>query len=181
MGSAKRILIVEDEEILADNLRAYLERSSCVTQVAADGASAIELAQSFEPQCLVLDYRLPDMDGFAALDCIRQHCGNFPCVLMTGHPTGEVYDGAARRGIEHILFKPFPLSELSGLVLELASDGALALPAPAPADEGPIYPGVERRRKPAACFPLRLFDGSWLRTDRRHPEATRPLGKGEDE
>jgi DNA-binding NtrC family response regulator len=107
------------------------------------------------------------MSGFDALDCLRKRCGHFPCVLITGHPTSEVYSGAAQRGIEHILFKPFPLSELSSVVLSLATPRA---PAPGlQAGDGPAYAGEERRHAGNAEFPMRLFDGTWVEADRRHP------------
>ncbi len=168
----RRILIIEDEEILADNLKAYLERSSLVAEIAPDGASAIRLAESFTPECVVLDYRLPDMDGFDALDCLRRQCGHLSCVLITGHPTSEVYAGAARRGIEHILFKPFPLSELSSVVQGLANQVPAPGTAPGEAPAAP-YTGVERRHGGKERFPMRLFDGSWLHADRRHPADVR--------
>lgn len=166
--SARKILIIEDEEVLADNLKTYLERSSCIAQVASDGASAIAMMKSFTPECLVLDYRLPDMSGFDALDSLHHRRAGLPCVLITGHPTSEVYSGAASRGIDHILFKPFPLSELSGVILRVMStltdnnselQSPLALP--------PLW-RKERRKVQAAGFPMRLYDGTWVESERRH-------------
>ena len=64
MGHGKYILIVEDEEILAGNLKAYLEKRGCTVRLALDGASGIALAGEFKPEFVVLDYRLPDMSAF---------------------------------------------------------------------------------------------------------------------
>ncbi len=176
MVPGTKVLIVEDEEILASNLKSYLDRASCETRVASDGASAIELIRTFCPDVLVLDFRLPDMSGFDTLDAVRQCTGcDFRCVLMTGHPTGEVYSGAARRGIEHILFKPFPLKELTQVVCQPAANGRpIGDLVDDTVDETPTNGKqvTERRRWPGVPrFPLQLFDGSWLAADRRNLEA----------
>lgn len=168
MQATKRVLIVEDEEILAGNLKAHLDRGSCDTRVANDGAGAIRLVEAFTPEVLVLDYRLPDMDGFEVFDAIRCRCECASCILMTGHPCSEVYDGAMRRGIEHILFKPFPLLDLSTAV-RLAST-RMRLPAPTdalPAANAPSAGLPERRSHARRSFPMRLLDGTWLFADRR--------------
>lgn len=169
MMPARKILIVEDEEVLADNLKTYLERSSCIAQIASDGASAIEMMESFAPECLVLDYRLPDMSGFDALDSLLRRQARLPCVLITGHPTSEVYSGAASRGIDHILFKPFPLSELSGVILRVMSTLTDKTPEPGSPAELPSFLLKERRKSKVEGFPMRLFDGTWVESDRRHP------------
>jgi CheY-like chemotaxis protein len=181
--AARRVLIVEDEDILADNLKAHLERASCDARVAGDGASAIHLMADFAPEVVVLDYRLPDMDGFEVLDAIRCRCSIAECVLITGHPTSEVYSGAAERGIRHILFKPFPLVELSKLVCaDIPADGpAVRQPRASVQDSAPQdvppAPLPERRHHAPSGFPMRLFDGSWLYADRRHPAQVRQGGK----
>lgn len=174
MTPAKNVLIVEDEEILADNLKAYLERSKCHARIAGDGATAIAMAEAWCPEVVVLDFRLPDMNGFAIYDWIRARC-DFRCVMITGHPTSEVYAGAVQRGIEHILFKPFPLRELSDVVLLTAANTAVA--AGTPDADSQCALEVERRKVIASAFPVRLYDGSWVFADRRHPAKVDP-GRG---
>ncbi|SFB50631.1 response regulator [Azotobacter beijerinckii] len=111
----RKVLLVEDEPILAENLQAYLETRRCEVCIARDGAGALLLAANFGPDILVLDYRLPDMDAFQVLDALRGRYDG-ERVLMTGHPSGEICEGAARRGIVHILLKPFPLADLARVV-----------------------------------------------------------------
>jgi len=111
----RKVLLVEDERILAENLKAYLENRHCEVHIAHDGTTAILLAVSLWPDILVLDYCLPDMDAFEILDALH---GLYEGerLLMTAHPSGEICDGAARRGIVHILLKPFPLADLGRAV-----------------------------------------------------------------
>jgi len=181
MSASRRVLIVEDEDILAENLQAYLQRASCDARVASDGASAIRTLDGFSPDVLVLDYRLPDMSGFQVLDAIRMRGATANAILMTGQPRNEVYDEAARRGIEHILFKPFPLAELSKGVCNIGPGVATRVAGGAEpyGDHGLTHP--DRRQHPSHRFPMRLYDGTWLFADRRHAGLYRPLREGEGE
>lgn len=152
-----KVMVVEDERILAQNLQLYLEVHGMEVRLAHDGSSAIELAKQFEPDAIVLDFRLPDMEGFQVLDTIRK--GHDCCfVLITGHPTSQVRDGAEQRGIQHILFKPFPLAELGHTLRMLL-------------DEQQVIGFVERRRVQAASFPLQMYDGTWVAVERRQNRA----------
>jgi DNA-binding response OmpR family regulator len=111
----KRVLVVEDEAIFADNVRVYLERHDYCVRVANDGRSAISLAPAFEPDVLLLDYRLPDMTGLDVFDAV---CSNriLPSILTTSLPSDDVYRGAAERNIRNLLLKPFPLAELAAML-----------------------------------------------------------------
>lgn len=111
----KKVLIIDDELILAENLKAYLETKDCDAWIAHNGAEAIRQAVAFGPEMLVLDYRLQDMNGLLVLEVLRGWLDS-ECVLITAHPTEEVCEGAARLGITHILLKPFPLAELGRVV-----------------------------------------------------------------
>lgn len=179
MSASRRVLIVEDEDILAENLQAYLQRASCEARVASDGASALRTLEGFSPDVLVLDYRLPDMSGFQVLDAIRMRGATANAILMTGQPRNEVYDEALRRGIEHILFKPFPLAELSKVVRCIGP--AVATPARSEAapygGQGLTHP--DRRLHASKRFPMRLYDGTWLFADRRHAGRAGPC-EGEE-
>lgn len=168
MATNRRVLIVEDEDILASNLQAYLERARCEALVAPDGVSAINALDAFVPDVLVLDYRLPDMTGFQVLDAIRSRYANANAILMTGQPRNEVQAEAARRGIEHILFKPFPLAELSKVVCSIGPYVATRVAGGAEpyGEHGLTHP--DRRQHKHSRFPMRLYDGTWLFADRRH-------------
>lgn len=140
----KTVLVVEDEAILSQNLRLYLEQHRFEVRTADDGASAISQAQAHRPDVIVLDYRLPDMEGFGVIDVLGQDWPYRP-LLITGHPTCTVCEAAAQRRITHILFKPFPLIELRQAVECLAAN----------LDE-----------ELAGDFPLHLYDGSWRLVER---------------
>ncbi|WP_448107150.1 response regulator [Pseudomonas azerbaijanoccidentalis] len=156
-----KVLVVDDEELLAQNLQDYLQAQELDVRIAHNGAEGIGEAEKFTPDVMVFDYRLPDMEGFQVLDAVRQ---NRMChfVLITGHPTAEVCERARQLGVSHILFKPFPLAELARAVLDLL--GRKREPnAAVSTSEG----FVERRQSRTENFPLQLYDGSWVLADRR--------------
>jgi DNA-binding response OmpR family regulator len=169
-----RVLVVDDEQTLAQNLQAYLQAQGLEVHVAHDGASGIEQAASLAPQVIVLDYRLPDMEGFQVLETVRR---NRQChfVLITAHPTVEVRERAAELGVSHVLFKPFPLVELARAIFDL-----MGIERRRRATDNPAEGFVERRQNKNESFPLQLYDGSWVLADRRRNGA-KPPGPDDDQ
>ncbi|PWB33916.1 response regulator [Pseudomonas sp. SDI] len=163
-----RVLVVDDEQTLAGNIQAYLGAQGLDVQVAHDGESAIGLAERFAPDVIVLDYRLPDMEGFQVLQATRQH-RNCHFVLITAHPTVEVRERANQLGVSHILFKPFPLAELARAVCDLTG---VERTGRAGASQETGF--VERRQGRNQSFPLQLYDGSWVLADRRRNTTSPP-------
>jgi DNA-binding response OmpR family regulator len=161
-----KVLVVEDEQLLAENLKDYLQAQELDVRIAHDGAAGIGEAELFAPDVMVFDYRLPDMEGFEVLDAVRQ---NRKChfVLITGHPTAEVCERARQLGVSHILFKPFPLAELARAVCDL-----LGMEREAKAGMSNSQGFVERRQSRTESFPLQLYDGSWVLADRRRSSST---------
>ena len=160
-----KVLIIEDELILAENLKLYLETLLLEVRIACDGDSAIRLVrESFIPDIIILDFRLPDMPGLQALDVIHQHW-NAHSVLMTGNPLSEVSEKAMLRDISYILFKPFPLAELARAIRTLMSSSQEGRGV-TEQREG----SQERRRRKCSQFPLQMYDGSWIYAERRQPE-----------
>lgn len=112
----KKVLVVEDEPTLAENIGTYLSNLGCEVRVIGDGANAIAQCPRFAPDMLILDYSLPDMNGFEILDAVRRGGCRCECVMITAHPLQTVRQAAEARGIVQILFKPFALAELARLV-----------------------------------------------------------------
>jgi DNA-binding response OmpR family regulator len=137
VAQGKKVLIIEDEEIFAENLQTHFLRCGWDARVACNGKLAVIAAEEFLPELILLDFRLPDMNGFEVLDAIRagNHCCG--CVLMTGHPTDAVLVDAQRHGIGRILCKPFPLSTLESQLLATAAEYSSANSTPATPDADP--------------------------------------------
>lgn len=113
MPPPARILIVEDEEILARNLQRFLARTSQDVRVALNAEQAMEMLASFTPDIVVLDFALPGTDGLQTYaGIVRGTAPRYGCVMITGHFTEEVARAAGEHGIGHILCKPFSFAEL---------------------------------------------------------------------
>ena len=112
MTRPTKILIVEDEYILAENLRRYLAHHDWDAAVAGCGRDAVVANAKFAPDIVLLDYRLPDMDGFQALREMRAQRRGGRCVLMTAHPAETVDAGARQLQIRRVIHKPFSLADM---------------------------------------------------------------------
>jgi len=115
--SPKRILIIEDEAILADNLKTYLGRGAADVRIAADADGAMEILKSFTPDLVLLDYSSPGIDGMRAYSTmVRERSTPPQCIVMTSNPTDAIGAGARQHGIRHLLCKPFSFAELQRAV-----------------------------------------------------------------
>jgi len=123
-----RILIVENEEILADNLKTFLSRRSPDVRIAPDAETATEMLRSFTPDLVVLDYGLPGIDGLRAYSkMVRASVRPPNCIMISGYMTDLGAESARRQGIRHLLCKPFSFAELQHHVdLSSAENGANA-------------------------------------------------------
>lgn len=110
------ILIIEDEAILAIELRRYLEAAGHEVRVAGRGDEALEAARKDSPDLVLLDLRLPDASGLEVLAQLRAQDSELPVILMTAY--GSVRDAveAMRRGAYDYMQKPLDLDEVSLLI-----------------------------------------------------------------
>lgn len=125
MSSTLRILVVEDESVLAENVKTYLTRQTPDVRIAADGRRAKEIMGSFKPDVVVLDYGLPGETGLQLYrELVRHRDHPVGCVMITGYPLEKVTQPANKLGIHHLLSKPFSLAELQQLVEQTAAEAA---------------------------------------------------------
>ena len=108
---AKKVLIVEDNNNIAELLHLYLEKEGFETQVARDGGKGVELFRSFQPDLVLLDIMLPVMDGWSVLKKIRES-GKTPVIMLTAK--GELEDRVTglESGADDYIVKPFEMKEV---------------------------------------------------------------------
>ncbi len=117
---ALSVLIVDDEELIRYGLREWLQEEGYTVLEAADGNSALESCNE-EPDIILLDYNLPDMDGLTVLKEIMSRPGNPVIIMMTGFATIELAVEAMRNGAYHFLTKPWDQNDLASR-LQAASE-----------------------------------------------------------
>lgn len=107
-----RILIVEDNKDLAFGLRSNLEIEGYEVRTVATGPDGVQQAKAFLPHLILLDLMLPQMDGFAVLEAIRESKLQMPVLILTAR--GEEIDKVRglRLGADDYVTKPFGLMEL---------------------------------------------------------------------
>ncbi|THC45462.1 sigma-54 dependent transcriptional regulator [Massilia sp. Mn16-1_5] len=127
------ILIIEDERVLAKNIKTYLERHGHAATVVHSGEEGIARLDGAPPDVVVLDFHLPGMDGLEVLSRIRSRNRAIKVIMITGDATVKVAVQAMKLGAFDYLSKPVVLRELRLLV-----DRALGIgQAGAPAHAGP--------------------------------------------
>ena len=72
---------------------------------------------------ILLDLRLPDVDGLNLLECFRREHGNCPVIVISGHATRETSELARQLGAFHVTDKPFDLDEVESLVEQSLAAG----------------------------------------------------------
>ena len=107
----KKVLIVEDENNIAELLHLYLEKEGFETEVAKDGGKAVDLFRSFHPDLVLLDIMLPVLDGWSVLAKIRQE-DSTPVIMLTAK--GETNDRVQglEQGADDYVVKPFEMKEV---------------------------------------------------------------------
>ena len=104
-----QILIVEDEEHIADGLKFNLEAEGYETQIAHDGETALDLIGESSFDAIVLDIMLPKMDGFEVAKTIRAREDYTPILMLTARGRPEDVLKGFEAGTDDYLPKPFDL------------------------------------------------------------------------
>ena len=113
------VLVVEDEATLARNIKTYLQRNGYDAETAGSAEEGLAAFDRFKPDAVVLDLRLPGMDGLAALARLRASDPSLIVIMLTGHGSVETAVEAMKAGAYDFLTKPVSLSKLT-LLLEKA-------------------------------------------------------------
>ncbi len=109
--NGQRILLVEDEESLAESIRYSLEREGYAVSVAGDGRVAIERFRADSPDLVILDLMLPEMSGLDVCRMIREN-STVPIVMVTAKDSEADKVTGLELGADDYVTKPFSVREL---------------------------------------------------------------------
>jgi CheY-like chemotaxis protein len=115
MGEPPRVLVVDDDAGIRDLLDLALTDAGYAVALAADGAAALALVDAMAPDVILLDMRMPVLDGWAFAEAYRQRPGRrAPIVAMTA--ARDAPDHTAQIAATGYLAKPFDLADLLACV-----------------------------------------------------------------
>jgi DNA-binding NarL/FixJ family response regulator len=124
---AVRILIADDHRLFAETLMAVLgeDERVDVVGIAEDGQEAVELAAELQPDVVLMDLKMPVMDGFEATRRIRETGLDTQILILTGTDQEIGLEDAAVAGASGYLRKESSVAELKEVFLEVASLAAV--------------------------------------------------------
>ncbi|NIH86661.1 response regulator transcription factor [Amycolatopsis granulosa] len=111
-GSPVRILVVDDEETLAELVSMALRMEGWETRSAGSGSGAVRVARDFRPDAVVLDVMLPDFSGLEVLTRLRTEAPHLPVLFLTARDAVEDRIAGLTAGGDDYVTKPFSLEEV---------------------------------------------------------------------
>lgn len=112
MNDQTNILVVDDEEVVRRAHTRTLAGSRCVVREAPNGPEALSAMEQEPSDVVLLDLRMPGMDGMTVLKTIKQRWPEAEVIIITGYPSVETAKEAIRLGAYDYLAKPVPPAEV---------------------------------------------------------------------
>lgn len=142
MVNKQKILIVDDDNNIAELIALYLTKECFETSIVNDGEEALKEFQTFRPNLILLDLMLPGIDGYQVCREIRQK-SDVPIIMLSAK--GETFDKVLglELGADDYIIKPFDSKELVARVRAVLRRFQVKEPAPAPSNEKCVnYPDL---------------------------------------
>ncbi len=111
-SESARVLVVDDEESITQLVSTVLRYEGFQVETAADGRAAVQLARTFQPDIVVLDVMLPDLDGFEVYRRLTNGSTPVPVLFLTARDSTEDRVHGLTLGADDYVGKPFSLEEL---------------------------------------------------------------------
>ncbi|MFH1573843.1 MAG: sigma-54 dependent transcriptional regulator, partial [Acidobacteriota bacterium] len=122
-----RVLIADDEPEIAQSLGCLLHRNGLTPLLARDGEEALQLVRAGDPDVLLVDIKMPDMDGLELMRKVRELNPDLPVILITGFAEVRGAVQAIRAGAHDYLAKPFDHHEVVRVLLRALNERRLKL------------------------------------------------------
>ena len=112
MNSDRRVCIIDDDEAIRESLRLLLYSAGISSQAYPSADAFLARTPEWEFDCLLLDIRMPGMDGYELFQVLRQDLAPYPVIFITGHGDIPLAVSAIKQGAFDFLTKPFKEGEL---------------------------------------------------------------------
>jgi len=107
-----KLLVVDDEQSICWGLTRLGEGMGHEVVAASSAEQALEIVEDFKPNAIILDVRLPGMDGLTAIEHLRERVGHVPIIVITAYGDLETAVEAVRNGAFEYIIKPFDLDQM---------------------------------------------------------------------
>ena len=128
-GDCDRILVAEDDALLAATVKEFLTQEGFCVAVSHDGQEALEIASKKKIAALLTDLRMPRLDGVALVRRLRENCPELPIVVMTGFAPPDWRSTLEQEGEGPLVLlkKPIRLSNLLSALRTVLGTGTPTL------------------------------------------------------
>lgn len=108
----KTVLLTDDNEDMIELVQLILAKSGYELKTASDGRHAMQICKESPPDLVLMDLRMPDMDGFTAIRTLRENGFNKPIVVLTALESAKDRDMAFKAGCDDYLLKTLEMRDL---------------------------------------------------------------------
>src|SRR5580765_7046487 len=124
-----KLLIADDHELMLEGIRAALAEAPDIEVVGSttSGSEVLPLVRQTSPDVVLLDLRMPGMDGFRCLEALRERHPNVKAVVLSGSEEPDVIEAAFRRGAVGFIVKLIDPAELASVIRQVM-DGTVYHP-----------------------------------------------------
>jgi two-component system, response regulator, stage 0 sporulation protein F len=119
VGLLKSLLIVDDQAGIRLLLNEVFSKEGFETRLAANGAEALQSVTEKEPDCVLLDMKMPGINGVEVLKRLKKEWPHIPVLMMTAYGEVELTEEAIENGAERYFTKPFNIYEVRDAVKEI--------------------------------------------------------------
>ena len=113
-----KLLIVDDEVEICDFLKSFFEERNYEVKTASSGQAALNAVEQFKPQVILLDIKMPGMDGIQVLGTLKKKFPRTKVIMVTALETRDKIEECLRLGADNYITKPLSLEYLENDVRE---------------------------------------------------------------
>lgn len=114
--STLNILVLDDEKVFRDEIKEFLETDNFIVSLAAKPSAAFEILKETEIDLIILDLKLPEMDGLTVLQKVKEIYPEVEVIMITGHGDMDAVIQAMRYGAVEFFPKPFRLLDMKAAI-----------------------------------------------------------------
>jgi len=178
MPMAQRILIVDDERKIVQGLVAYFQQAGFETLAAYDGRSALDLARREQPDLILLDLMLPEIDGLDVCRQIRRDSA-VPIIMLTARVEETDTLIGLELGADDYIIKPFSPREVVARARAVLRRTSGTFAAPTSLRSGPVLVDLDRRQVTVNDHPVELTPTEFALLTALMRNAGRPLTRAQ--